>query len=170
MNHWATIKVDEQVQLVQPTIEMAEAVFSLIDSDREHIGKFLDFVEGAQNAADVEELIKNKISGYVAGTDRLFFIAKAGKLIGTINFNLMDLKNQKAEIGYWLHSSHCGQGITTKCVRKLCEIGFEEMNLNKISIVTELKIRQASRLHFIAAFLLWVGRKKRCCCMENSAT
>lgn len=138
MKNYLGLQVDEQIELIQPTLEMAEAEFSLIDSDRGHIGKYLDWVENTKTAEDTKEFIQLKLSGYVAGTDRLFFIAKDSELIGTIDFHSMDLKNQKAEIGYWLHSSHCGQGITTKCVRKLCEMGFEEMNLNKISILVDV--------------------------------
>ena len=36
------------------------------------------------------------------------------------------------ELGYWLAKPYWGRGITTRAVRKLCEIGFAEHQLQRI--------------------------------------
>lgn len=55
-----------------------------------------------------------------------------GKLIGTVGFVGIDLKNRRAEIGYVLSKKYWGQGIMTEAVNRLLEFAFTEMDLNRI--------------------------------------
>jgi len=57
---------------------------------------------------------------------------KEGKLIGVIGFD-DGLDGHKAEIGYWLAKPYWGKGIMTAAVEKVCEIGFKEFGLSRIT-------------------------------------
>jgi|ETNmetMinimDraft_21_1059911.scaffolds.fasta_scaffold82621_2 RimJ/RimL family protein N-acetyltransferase len=57
---------------------------------------------------------------------------KEGKLIGGIGFH-NGINGHKAEIGYWLAKPYWGQGIMSMAVKKVCEIGFKEFGLSRIT-------------------------------------
>lgn len=137
MNFYFQLPINDKLSLVQPTIAMATTLFDLVDSDREHIRRFLDFVDTTKEANDEVNYINMKLSGYVKGTDRLFLIAYEGELVGSIDLHSIDSRNKKAEIGYWVHSSQIKKGIATKSVQKVCQIAFEEMGLNKLTIFAD---------------------------------
>lgn len=58
------------------------------------------------------------------------------KMIGVIDFHSYDKKKKEAHIGYLLHKSYWNLGIITKAIKYLIEIGFNDLNLNKIIIQT----------------------------------
>ena len=105
MKHYFHLPIDSKLSLVQPTVDMASTLFDLVDSDREHIRQFLDFVDVTKEPADEIKYINMKLSGQVKGTDRLFLISYEDKLVGSIDLHFIDSRNKKAEIGYWIHSS-----------------------------------------------------------------
>ncbi len=57
---------------------------------------------------------------------------KEGKLIGVVGFH-DGVEGHKAEIGYWLAQLYWSKGIMTEVVNKVCEIGFNEFGLNRIT-------------------------------------
>lgn len=135
MKYRLSLPVTEDISFVHPTIQMAGELFNIIDSDRNHLEEFLDFVKTTKNVTDEENFIKMKLTGEAEGTDRLFLIYYKNKLAGTIDLHFIDNKNKRAEIGYWIHSSFGGLGIMTQAVKKITEIAFEELQLNKVSII-----------------------------------
>src|SRR5699024_175603 len=70
--------------------------------------------------------------------------------------HMIDSKNKRAEIGYMIHSSFAGKGIMTKAVRKITEIAFDDLGLNKVSIIAIVeniasnKVAQKSGFEFVA--------------------
>ena len=156
MKHRLTLPVAENIFFVQPTIQMAEELFNLVDSDRKHLGEFLDFVELAKSVEDEADFLKMKITGEGLGTDRFFLIYYKDQLAGTIDLHMIDSKNKRAEIGYMIHSSFAGKGIMTKAVRKITEIAFDDLGLNKVSIIAIVeniasnKVAQKSGFEFVA--------------------
>jgi RimJ/RimL family protein N-acetyltransferase len=57
-----------------------------------------------------------------------------GLLIGGSGFDGFQVgKSHRAEIGYWLAKPYWGRGIMTAVVRRLCEFGFSEFGLVKIT-------------------------------------
>lgn len=158
MKHYLSIAITDEISLVQPSVKMAESLFNLVDSDREHLETFLDFVKKIQTVADEENFLKMALVDESKGTDKLFFIFFNGQLAGTIDLHFIDEKHKKAEIGYWIHSSFTGKGITTLAVHKVCEIAFEDLDLNKLTIAADKenipsnKVAQKAGFHFIATF------------------
>ena len=134
MKHYFTLPINTHTALVYPTLAMAKEIFDLIDSDREKLGQFLDFVPVTKEIKDEEAFLKMKLTGVANGTDLLYLISYQGKLVGTIDLHFVDHKNKKAEIGYWIHSSVAGKGLTSLAVQTICQIGFEDLGLNKLII------------------------------------
>lgn len=55
------------------------------------------------------------------------------KLIGVIDFNSID-NNFCGEIGYVLNKNYWNKGIATRALKKMIEVGFDVLKLNRIEI------------------------------------
>lgn len=152
MKNYCFLPIDEKVALVQPALDMAEEIFRLVDSDREHLRPFLDFVDATKEVQDEYNYLEFKLSSYLKGTDCLYLIAYEGKLVGSIDLHFINSNTKKAEIGYWLHSSVTGKGTVTKCVKKICQIAFENFQLNKLVIVADTENEPSNKVALNAGF------------------
>lgn len=156
MLHFLALPVTEEISFVQPTLEQAEAIFNAVDNDRKHLGEFLDFIDTTKSIADEVDFLKMKITGEANGTDRLFLIYYHDQLAGSIDLHFIDQKNKKAEIGYWIYSGFANKGIVSASVRKICEIAFNDLHLNKLTLIADTeniasnKVAQKCGFTFVA--------------------
>lgn len=58
-------------------------------------------------------------------------------LLGTCGLYDRDDENQNADIGFWLHPEHWGQGVLPQCLPVVMRFGFETLNLNRIEAEVE---------------------------------
>lgn len=152
MKNYLSLPVTNEIALIQPTIQMAEEIFQLIDSDREHIGQFLDFVSFTKEIKDEEDYLKTKLTGVANGTDSLFLISYKQELAGTIDLHFINSVSKKAEIGYWIDSKFAGKGIMPLVVDKVCALAFEDLGLNKLSIFADVDNLPSNRVALKAGF------------------
>ncbi|TDM07932.1 GNAT family N-acetyltransferase [Macrococcus lamae] len=153
------LAVDDHITLVQPELFLAEDLFNVLDNNREHLREFLDFVDMTKEVSDERLYIKMMLEKQAAETGRLFLIYYDEQLVGTIDLHNIDRNNKKAEIGYWLDKNYNGRRITTKCVTKVCEIAFQYMRLNKLTIIAEVGNQGSNKVALNAGFTI-VGTDK----------
>ncbi|MFC4772009.1 GNAT family N-acetyltransferase [Enterococcus hermanniensis] len=153
MNNAFTHKIDEQITLTFPQLSAAKELFSLIDSDRNQITRFLD-MDQTQTWQDEREFIKTKLIGYAEGTDLLLFMMFNQQLCGCIDIHNIDTKAGKGEIGYWIHSSFSGQGIVSKSVRAISVLAFNAFELNKLKIIVDLENSASNRVAQNSGYIL----------------
>lgn len=155
-----TLNMTDDLALLYPELSMAQELFDILDSDRDHIGKFLSFVDSTKSVEDETNYLKMKLHAVANGTDFLCFITKFNKIIGTIDLHMIDQVNKKAEIGYWLHSSYARQGITKLAVQTLCNYAFQNLGLNKLVIEADTENIASNRVAQSCGFRL-IGVKKQ---------
>ena len=68
------------------------------------------------------------------------------KLIGTVGFSSINIKNNSAEIGYVLNRSFWGFGIATEAVMEILQFGFITLNLSKIEAIFLPENHQSRRV------------------------
>lgn len=68
------------------------------------------------------------------------------KMIGMCDFNNYDVKNESSEIGYVINRNYWGQGYTLEALKKVIEVGFEILNLKRISIAHMVENKQSQRV------------------------
>lgn len=159
MKNYFTLAIDEQITLIQPMFSMAEKLYELVDQDREHLRRFLDFVDITTKVEDETNYLKMKLTGYVEGTDCLFLIGYEGEIVGSIDIHFINQQANRGEIGYMISSSYTNKGIVTKCVKKVCEIAFEELGLNKLALMADVENLPSNKVAQKAGFSL-VGTLK----------
>lgn len=139
MTNYFHLPIGDSYSLVSAELSMAKELFELVDSNREHLRTFLDFVDSSVDETLQENYIKMKLQGTANGTDKLFFIAYGDKLIGTIDLHAIHPTVKKAEIGYWVDANYARKGVTSKAVRVLCQYAFEVLELNKLTIMADVR-------------------------------
>lgn len=154
------LKVNKEIKLVVPELTMATDVYNLVNSDRDHLRPFLDFVDRGKDVSSQIDYFKMKMQGSVNETDKLFLIAKQDKIIGCIDLHKMDRSVSKAEIGYWIHSDYTGKNIVTNAVEALCYYAFEVLDLNKLTIFADVNNIASNKVAIKSKFKL-VGLKRQ---------
>jgi ribosomal-protein-alanine N-acetyltransferase len=56
------------------------------------------------------------------------------KMIGTIDFHSKIKKDNSVEIGFVLHQDYWNQGIMSRCIKEMIELGFNYLNYDLIRI------------------------------------
>lgn len=111
--------------------EDAEAVFAVIEANREHLRRWFPWVDPTVSAADTREFIEGSRA---SSTDvEVVGIWVNGEYAGNMGMRVDPLSNQ-GEIGYWLAEPFEGRGLVTKGCRALIEHGLHQLGLHRIEI------------------------------------
>lgn len=125
-------KVDDEIELALPRLSDVNALYTLIDEDRDELGRFLPWVDHVQLADDELPAIQNDLNGFAAGTSLNLFIWYHGRLAGKISLNEIRKMNLEADVGYFLGKNFRGRGIMTRALRVLLDIAFDEYGLHRV--------------------------------------
>jgi ribosomal-protein-serine acetyltransferase len=121
-----------EVRVLRP--DDAGSLFALVDGNREHLRRWLAWVDAQVSVADSlafiaqadEQLQRN--DGFHVG------ILDGTALAGVIGHVHVDWVNRCTEIGYWLGASFQGKGLATGACRVLVGHAFEQLELNRVEI------------------------------------
>lgn len=112
----------------------AQALFELTDRNRIYLKQWLPWLDSVTKAEDTLDFINQAITQNQNNLGPTYAIIYQGEIIGVIGYHPLNTANNYGEIGYWLSEHMQGNGFITKAARKLIEIGFEKLNLNRIQI------------------------------------
>lgn len=130
------------LRLLEP--RHAEALFGLIDRNRESLGYWLAWVDATKSPDDLKIFIRSGLEDFAKGDGFRLGVWLYGELVGHIGLNYISQTFRCTELGYWLGAEHRGRGVMTKTCRHLCEYLFGDLKLNRIEIrcaETNLKSR-----------------------------
>lgn len=146
-------KVDEKIEIELLQQHHREELYKLININRDHLRKWLLWVDKRKSAEDFEPIIPMWINNYANNNGFDAGIRYNGELVGMIALHYIDWKNRATSIGYFLSEEAQGKGIITKSVRSLMNYLFKEMDIHRIEIqcaVNNLKsISIPTRLGFV---------------------
>ncbi len=109
-------------------------LFSLIDSNREHLRPWHPWVDNVRSMDETQKLIS--LWEQQNASDRGFcaVILFDDRLRGVIHHLNVDRLNSWTALSYWLDAAHQGRGIMTACCRALIVHAFNTWKLNRITI------------------------------------
>lgn len=129
-----TYKIDKDTELKLLDMNHAEEIFKSINSNREHLSKYLPWVDSSKTVDDTREFIQaskkqNSLNnGFNTG------IWYKGDYAGTIGFHSIDKDIKAISIGYWLDEKFVGKGLMTKACKVLIDYAFEILQMNRVEI------------------------------------
>lgn len=126
-----TIPLFDRYLLRPLRTEDAEDIFNAINTQREHLGRWLPFVASTHHIAQTQEVIREMRSDTA---NPVFTLRESNAFAGLIGFKSADPQRGSIEIGYWLREEYQGKGIVTAAVRTLCERAFAELGMRTVVI------------------------------------
>lgn len=121
---------DAELRLLEP--RHAEEQFSLIDHNREHLGRRLGWVASFQAADDRRSSI-TRMLGDLAETGTFpVGLWYQGALAGMIRLN--PIHRGGSSLGYWLGEAYQGKGLVTLGCRALIHHAFGNLGAHRIEI------------------------------------
>ena len=155
------------ITLSAPDERDAEALFRLIDSNRERLAEWMPWLNQMRNADDCLAYIRYSIEG---NRDRRFLnllVWVDGRPVGVVCFFAIESYMRRAEIGYWLGDEWLGQGIMRRSVAALIHYGFTQLGLYRIQIACAVDNRPSRALPESIGFQLegvlrgreWIGER-----------
>lgn len=128
------IKVGADLWLREVHPNDTNELYSLINENRSHIGKWLPWVSRTTSVEDIENFIRSAQNQIRNGQGPTCCVSSSAEIVGICGLKPIDLTDRFAELGYWLAEPATGQGVMTQCARALIEYSFEELDLNRIEI------------------------------------
>lgn len=120
------------LRLVEP--RHAEELYSVIDANRDHIGRWLPWVEKLQSSDDERAWLARVSGEFAAGRMVACSILERGAIVGGIGTLAINAVEQSTEVGYWLIESAQGRGIMTRACRAFVSYLFDELKLHRVTI------------------------------------
>lgn len=127
-------QVEEGLELRLLEVRHAEALFDLIDQNREHLSAWFPSKETPGTIKNAKTDIREALEQFSKGDGFQLGIWLDRKLVGVIGARDISSVFRSTEIGYWLGEDHQGRGVMTKACAYTCTYLFVERDLNRIEI------------------------------------
>jgi ribosomal-protein-serine acetyltransferase len=129
----AQIRSEVELRLLEE--RQAEAIFALVDQDREYLREWLPWVDATRAVDDTLAFIRSTLEQFASNQGFAAGIWRQQRYIGGIGTHKIDWLHRKVEIGYWLGRSYQGNGIATDACRALVTHALGELELNRVEIL-----------------------------------
>lgn len=134
--------IDEKHKLRPLQVEDAQALFNILDSQRQQMRVWLPFVDKTKKMEDTQ----NAFASFCTPENPQFAILCQDEVVGLIGFKETDFASKKTEIGYWLSFDHQGKGLMTRAVKLLLDYAFNEKQLNRVTIKAAEQNKKSRRI------------------------
>jgi ribosomal-protein-serine acetyltransferase len=125
-------QIDPHLALRPLKLTDADALFKLVDDNRDYLKEWLPWLDSNQTVADSRAFIRTTQER--ANNELISAIYTDHQLVGIVGLNYIDWENRLAGIGYWLAEPYQGQGIITRACKTVLTYGFTQLNLNRMDI------------------------------------
>jgi ribosomal-protein-serine acetyltransferase len=130
-----THKLNDETELGLLETIHSKAVFELVDRNREHLRRWLSWVDETQSESDALATRKKQLHNFAENGSIVAGIWHCGSLAGLIG--LHSNNTNCMEIGYWLGEEYQGKGFVTEACKKLIRYTFDDLHINRIEIRAE---------------------------------
>ncbi|HLN71709.1 MAG: GNAT family N-acetyltransferase [Methylococcaceae bacterium] len=128
------LTINDNEFLERLSLSHVDLIFNAIDSNRQFLRKWLPFVDFTRKVNDTERFVQSILEKPVTKRDEVYVVWYKHEFAGLIGFKDPDRINDKIEIGYWLIEKMTGKGIATAAVRKMVNLAFRNMEMNRVQI------------------------------------
>ncbi len=128
------IRVRQNLLIKHLEVKEAKLLFELVDKNRDHFKKWLNWVNFIQNIEQEKRYLKSLSQDEFKAGSIDMGIWLDDKIIGTLGLINIDRLNKHATLGYCLDEEHQHKGIVTDCCHKLIQFAFNELGINRIEI------------------------------------
>ncbi|WP_158701556.1 GNAT family N-acetyltransferase [Lentibacillus sp. Marseille-P4043] len=140
-------KINNNISLKLISLPDVDEIYSLIEESKDHLTKWLPWVDSVVKPEDMESVVKTWIKMYDDNNGFQTVILYNNKIIGSIGLMGIDWRIRQASIGAaWIVREWEGTGMISKSVQKLIKYSFGELNLNRIEICCAVNNFKSQRI------------------------
>lgn len=126
-------KVNDSISLELLQQYQSEEIFELIDHNRNHLRRWLLWVDKRKTSEDMVPIIKYWLDNLANNQGFDVAIRYETALVGMIGVKF-DWGNRTASIGYFISKDREGKGIITTCLKSVMKELFDQYSINRIEI------------------------------------
>ncbi len=117
-------------------LESADAaeLYAVIDSNREHLARWMPFVSQTRSVADSLAFIRSARRQLAENRGMQLAILDGTTIIGVAGFHRIDWVNRATSIGYWLAEDRQGAGTMTLAAAAMLDHAFAVWRLHRVEI------------------------------------
>jgi ribosomal-protein-serine acetyltransferase len=127
-------RIGEQTELALIEHRHARELFELIEANRVHLRRWMNWVDQRRNEAEVATYVATSLKQFALNQGIHIGIWEQDKLCGMINCCPIEWPNKASYLEYWLGASQQGKGIMTASCRAVIEYAFETLGLRRLTI------------------------------------
>lgn len=128
------LKATDEIELRLLEEQHARELFNLTDANREHLRKWLPWVDQTRSVTDTSEFISSCSRQFSENGAFQVVICFKDHVCGVIGHHRIDRLNRSTSMGYWLGASHQGKGIMTASCRVMIDHAFSDLDLHRVEI------------------------------------
>jgi ribosomal-protein-serine acetyltransferase len=112
------------------------------------VAKYMPWANPTPSVDDTEEWCRKAHASFIKREHfhYHFFLKGTDTFVGTAGLFNIHWDVPKAEIGYWLHTDHSGQGFMTEAVRALVAMCFEKLKFERLEIRCEAENERSAKV------------------------
>ncbi len=118
---------------LEPCMDNAKLVYDVENRNKNFLLPWLSWARDIKSVKDTYDFLKQSDKSWGNDSAYEYFIILNDEIIGNCAANSVDMKNKKAELGYWLANDYRGKGYMIEAV-KLLESELFKNGFNKIII------------------------------------
>ncbi len=115
-------------------LQDAGEVFALTDASRDHLRRWLPWVDFTRTVADSEAFIASSLEQFARGLGFQAGIWRGGTLCGVAGMHPIDRANRQGSIGYWIGAAYEGQGLITLACQAVLDEAFTRYGLHRMEL------------------------------------
>jgi ribosomal-protein-serine acetyltransferase len=128
--------------------EDAGALYDAVVESVGEVGRWLSWCHAGYTVEDAEAWIATATSAWNVGTMYDFPIIErdSGAFVGGVGLSDVSGCPRMANLGYWVRTSHAGQGAATEAARLVARFGFEQLGMRRIEILVAVENLASQRV------------------------
>jgi ribosomal-protein-serine acetyltransferase len=124
-----TMLADGKVRLRTPVAVDASALAAAVQASLDQLLPWMPWASANYDEAAARLWIGGRES------HPFVMIDTDGDIVGACSLDVVDVINRRANLGYWVRTDRCGQGIATAATALLATYGFETVGLQRLEII-----------------------------------
>jgi len=126
-----------------------DAVAEAIESSMDDLELWLPWANRSYGRSETNRFLRESVSAWSDGRAFDFAIRALDEPefhLGNISVWPTSKRERAGEIGYWIHSSATGKGVATEAAARVAQVGFEELELHRITLRIAVGNRPSERV------------------------
>lgn len=109
-------------------------LFRIIDESREHLGKWLPWVDYVRILEDEQHIVEQWVYDMQMRAAIHLCITFENEIVGLISTHQIDWMNQRTSVGYWVRGDMVKKNFATEATAVLLFYLFEKLRLHRVYI------------------------------------